>query len=414
MATVQPLRIPPYPERSGPLTTGSGHARPPWPKLDSRALYGLPGTVVATLENHTEADPAALLATFLVGFGSAVGPRPHASADGAEHPARLFAVIVGQTAKARKGTSYKRVRQVLEAAVDSQWVDATLTGLASGEGLVKAASITSDPRVFVHEGEFARVLKVASREGATLSPILREAWDGGTLRVLTKDPITAKDKHVSVLGHITVEELQANLSAVEAANGFGNRFLFVCARRPRLLPSGGNLDEREVAQLGAQVAETLKHAAGVQRLYRKPDADEAWAHLYRELAGDEPGGIVGALVARAEAQVLRLSVAYALTDASRYITLDHLQAAHALWRYCRDSVAHIFGDSLGDPQADKVLAVLAQAAGVMTRTDLSKALSGHLSGRRLDRVIELLEGRGRLTQTSVSTGGRPGRVLVLT
>lgn len=411
MANVEPLRVPRYPERTGPLLA-SVPTRPGWPTLDPRALYGLPGHVVQTLESHTEADPAALLATFLVGFGSAVGPGPHAFAEGSQHPARLFAVVVGQTAKARKGTSYKRVRQVLEAA-DSQWAEGTLSGLASGEGLVKAASMMSDPRVFVHEGEFARVLKVAGRDGATLSPILRDAWDGGTLRVLTKEPITAKDRHISILGHITVEELQVNLSAVDTSNGFGNRFLFVCARRARLLPSGGNLDQREVDELGAQVAETLKHASGTQRLHRTPDADEAWSHLYRELAGDEPGGVVGALASRADAQVLRLSVAYALTDANRYITVDHLEAAHALWRYCRDSLAHIFGDSLGDPEADKVLAVLSQAGGVMRREDLCKGLSGHLSGRRLDRVIERLEARGRLTRTSVATRGRPGQVLVV-
>jgi hypothetical protein len=47
-------------------------------RLSELALYGLPGDVVATLDPHTEADPSAVLVSFLVAFGAAVGPGPHA------------------------------------------------------------------------------------------------------------------------------------------------------------------------------------------------------------------------------------------------------------------------------------------------------------------------------------------------
>lgn len=36
-----------------------------WPTLSPAALHGLPGEVVATLDPHTEADPAAVLVSFL-------------------------------------------------------------------------------------------------------------------------------------------------------------------------------------------------------------------------------------------------------------------------------------------------------------------------------------------------------------
>ena len=94
----------------------------PWPVLDPGALWGLAGDVVRTIEPHTEADPAGLLIDFLVSFGSAVGPAPHALADGSEHPARLNAVLVGQTSRARKGTSRAQIRRVLEVA-DPGWTD---------------------------------------------------------------------------------------------------------------------------------------------------------------------------------------------------------------------------------------------------------------------------------------------------
>jgi len=39
-----------------------------------------------------------------------------------------------------------------------------------------------DKRLLVAESEFANVLKVMTREGNTLSPVLRGAWDSGDLR----------------------------------------------------------------------------------------------------------------------------------------------------------------------------------------------------------------------------------------
>lgn len=409
MSTVRALPAPSFPDRSG--NVAQRPSRPPWPVLDKRALYGLSGNVVSALEEHTEADPVAMLVSFLAGFGSAVGPGPHARADGAQHPSRLFTVIVGQTAKARKGTSWNRVKSVLRAA-DEEWADRIHSGLSSGEGLVQAARNQTDQRVFVYEGEFVRVLKAAGRDGSTLSAILRDAWDLDEMRVMTKDPVIAKDRHVSMLSHITVEELHSSLSAVDTANGFANRFLFVCAKRARLLPSGGNFDDQELARLGGEVASAAEKARRVGRLHRDAAAEKLWADLYEQLAGDEPGGIVGGLVARSDAQLLRLSVAYALTDGSALITTDHLVAAYALWRYCRDSVAHIFGDSLGDPEADKVLAFLMESGGSVSRKDLVKAFSGHLSGTRLDRVLNVLAEGGRINRVTVDTGGRPGTVLV--
>ena len=60
-------------------------------------------------------------------------------------------------------------------------------------------------------------------------------------------------------------------------------------------------------------------------------------------------GVVGGLLARAEAHLLRLALIYALVDGSATIGLSHLDAALALWDYAAASVAWIFGDLTGDP-----------------------------------------------------------------
>ena len=56
------------------------------------------------------------------------------------------------------------------------------------------------------------------RDGNTLSVVIREAWDTGGLHTLTKnDPITATDAHISIIGHITIEELLRHLDETEQA-----------------------------------------------------------------------------------------------------------------------------------------------------------------------------------------------------
>ena len=86
------------------------------------------------------------------------------------------------------------------------------------------------------------------------------------------------------------------------------------------------------------------------------------------------------MTARAEAQVLRLSVVYALLDQSTWITDEHQEAALSFWRYCRASTEFIFGKRLGDPDAERVLEALKRAGGALTKTDLSRAVGRGLPG----------------------------------
>ena len=77
----------------------------PWPTLAEEARYGLPGDVLEVVEPCTEADAAAVLGNILVGFGNAAGHGPHIRVGADRHGLNLFAIFVGQTAKARKGMS---------------------------------------------------------------------------------------------------------------------------------------------------------------------------------------------------------------------------------------------------------------------------------------------------------------------
>ncbi|MCU1467537.1 MAG: hypothetical protein JWM72_3465 [Actinomycetia bacterium] len=116
-----------------------------------------------------------------------VGPEPHAYADGSVHRARLNVVLVGRTRSAQRHLLGGHLPSV-DHAEPMFCVERVIGGLTSGEGLVAELAERPDGpgrHVLVMESEFARLLRVSARS-ASLSALLREAWDGGDLAILTR------------------------------------------------------------------------------------------------------------------------------------------------------------------------------------------------------------------------------------
>ena len=236
------------PEDSQP--SGTGTLPPPagWPAPPAPAVYHeLIGEIVKTISPHTEADPVAILTQLLVSFGAAVGRRAWFTVEATRHHPQEFMLLVGDSSRARKGSSWDHVRRLI-TTIDPSIDQRILTGLSSGEGLIWAVRDPtaqdpghSDQRLLVIEPEFVSTLKAASREISTLSPTLRSAWDGRPLAILTRTaPARATSAHIAVIGHITQHELRRHTSHAELANGYLNRILLIGCRRQRLLPEGGD------------------------------------------------------------------------------------------------------------------------------------------------------------------------------
>jgi len=403
---------------------------PAWPdSLAPEVLHGLAGDFVRLVEPHTEADPVALLVSLLAGFGNLVGDSAHFRVEFVKHPPRLNAVLVGDTAKARKGQSWATPRRLL-TGVDPAWEGRVKEGLSSGEGLInqvrdqrtesqpvrKQGKVVEyqdvivdqgveDKRLLIVEQEFSQALKMMSREGNILSVTIRQAWDSGKLSPLTKtNPIEATGAHVSILGHITREELLRHLTETEQANGFANRFLWVLVRRSKFLPSPEPIPEATLSALLSRLKAAVEFAKGMGEMERDAEAEILWRQVYPQLSEGRPG-LLGAITARAEAQTMRLALIYALLDCSLEIKVEHLRAGLALWRYCEQSAAIIFGDSLGDPKADRILRAIRETGG-LAENDISNLFSRHDSAG-IDRCLDLLHKLGLAHPVVVPTGGRP-------
>lgn len=406
-------------------------------RLPEEALYGLAGDVVRLIEPHSEADPAALLINFLTMFGNLVGSNPHFVAGGAAHYMKLFAVLVGKSFEGKKGSSLPPVISLFEA-VDVSFTERKKTGLSSGEGVIHLVrdavyqtrevregnkkngkptgevetvlvdSGVEDKRLLLIEPEFGGVLNAMKREGNKLSAIMREAWDGaGDLGVITKNPIKATNTHISILGHITPEELAAKMNETEVHNGFVNRFLWLYVKRSKSLPSGGNFHNVDVGDIVQRITDAVEYGQNCGLITRDEEANALWEAVYSKLEKDAPG-LIGTAISRAIPYVMRLACIYALLDRTNMVSSVHLKSALALWSYCRKSATFIFGkQEQYDPMVERILNGLQDAPNGLTATEISaKIFSRNVDKKEITSCLGKMQKMGKIVIETIHNGGR--------
>jgi hypothetical protein len=221
----------------------------------------------------------------------------------------------------------------------------------------------------------------------------------------------ATGAHVSIIGHITVDELRRYLSVTEQGNGFANRFLWFCVRRSGFLPEGGDLEAcaRALVPIVERLRAAVEFAKKAGALKRSDEAREEWCSIYRGLSEGRPG-LLGTVTSRAEAHSVRLSLIYALLDKSEAIESRHQNAALALWQYSEASCKFIFGDAIGDPLADNILTFLRSTAEGISRTELGARLGRHKPSAAITRALDSLSALNLVRREARATEGRTAEV----
>lgn len=406
---------------------------PSWPEMPPEAFRGVLGELTALLAPHTEADPNGILACLLVYFGAAAGPGPHFRLSGTTHSARLNVLVVGDSARARKGSAEGMARWIMRSADTAITQERRASGLNSGEGLIEAVRDpkwgvdkdgndvivekgVDDKRLLLYEPEFAgRLLTAIKRSGSTISALLRMAWDDGNLQTMSRNPLQATGAHICVIGNATVDELLTQMSPADLAGGLLNRFLFVAVRSTTRLPFGGNLDDLTVERAARPLRQLLERARTRTRIEWGDSCRDTWPGAYDALVDDAPDGPIGHVTARGPVQVQRLALVYALADGAERIEVEHLEAAVAFWSYCRASAELILygefsGALTGDADGDRMLRLLVESKRPWASDELRQALGW--SGSKVVAV------RGRLARLQLvkvlpvqGPAGRPRKVV---
>jgi len=363
------------------------------PQLPDAALYGLHGEFVRLATDDSEATKAAVGGFLLAHFAARYGRALYTEIGGIKTRLTMFALIVGPTASGRKGTSLHPVRALFRQVEDLDALDAqrrtaggpesvfdtagirlprlkVLTQVASGEGLIFAVRDAServnrkgqpefeavlDKRVLLELSEFGGMLAVASREGNTLSAILRDAYDGRDLATNAKvSPVRATTPHVNVAGSITPKELHAKASAIDVAGGLLNRFLPVYSARCRTIANPSPLDQAKLltvaSRLRANVERLLAARGGIDEssdgvvpIALSEAARARWAEIYLDITNRSyPDDALAKLAARSDQHVLIVAALLAAINGEVTVELAALEAAREWVEFSLASTAHIF------------------------------------------------------------------------
>ncbi len=264
----------------------------------------------------------------------------------------------------------------------------------------------------VHDHELASVLRVAHREGSTLSELLRKAFDGELLKNRTRKhgELIASRYLLAALASITATELRQLLDTVSIENGLGNRLLWLWSELTTMLPFGASIDRVRVAAIGDRIADAI--ASMLDREYsivEDSPAGDVWESFYRRRRRGVGTGPVEALTARHHVHAARLATVYAAVDGAATIDVDHVRAGIAWCDYSLATVELVFGEIAGD--AAKLLeAIRRTGTEGLDGTAQRDLFQRHRSGDDLDALRAELERRQLIHTVDVPTAGRPRRI----
>jgi hypothetical protein len=150
-------------------------------------------------------------------------------------------------------------------------------------------------------------------------------------------------------------------------------------------------------------------AKSVTRIGWADAARPVWAAMYDELF-DVPPGLLGEILSRGQPHVRRLAAIYAVADGKTAVDVHHLLAAKALWDSSARSVRYIFGNSLGNKDAEKLLQAIVDAGRKgLSRKEIS--VDVFQRNKPMDAItglLALLMENSRVHEVKdCSTGGRP-------
>lgn len=387
------------------------------PVVDQGMFIGVAGEIVQAADPTTEADPVGVYVSLLASVGVIIGTRPYVPVGNTRHPLLIWPLLFGRTGAGRKGEADQTARVFL-AEASADYARLKVKGLTSGEGLIERIrdpadaedTGSMDKRLIVMEPEFASVMARAKREGSTLGAVLRDAWEGGALSVMSRKAYGTTLSHISISGHITPKEFREKLVGGEMSGGTFNRFMPIYVERSKKLPIPLGVDEATVRRLARKLQYAMKQAAVVERIHLDEEAIILWSdELYDEFSeADDEDHLWTEFARRAAPYCLRIAGLHAALDGGRsLISKSDLAAAAVLARYSVASAKYVLSTHR-DPKYDRLMrALVATGPGGMSRSEVSALFSRKLKAAQLDELITEVARDGRFVLQKVETGGRP-------
>lgn len=368
------------------------------PSIQEECFFGVAGLLANESAPQVGVSREAVLFQLLIFIGNMCEHKFHFNLGGSKLYLNDYLLIVGETSKAKKGTSLKTVKYFIEKINEEYYKTCIRTGVNSGEGLVNAVRDRvisleekkngeiketvldeggkSKTALFI-EPEFSRLMKSGKRDGNTSTEILRQAWDGDYLEVVVKkDSCSSSDHHISMIGHITQNEFEFLNSNVDSTNGYLNRFLFcrIFNGSPVPLPkSFDSLSFSFMPRLFSVIA--FIRNTGTEELKLEESAISFWEEIYSDFFYSPDDGF-SELMARTPTHILKVAMIFSVLDCSYCISKDHLISAKAIVDYSNDSIRFIFSSPSKKKNNNerKVVEYISKKDGSVMRSEVMREL----------------------------------------
>jgi hypothetical protein len=398
-------------DRPGPLPPSEDEDFPG--EIQPDAFGGLVGEIVDALAPGTDAAREGLLASLLPVLGAVVPVRLYWNRWQQSQP---FVALIGKSGEGRKSTAiYRAVDSVGDAIGQNVMNGLLLAGISSGEAIVASMSRRQEAGTavaLVLEEEFARVVAARSREGATLDPMLRAAFDGGQLANLRSDSsrVVMAPYWLPALVAITPGELQSLTTVTDVKSGSGNRWLYICVRRRDVRADGSApilpLELKKAIQSARDAASPPPELQIAEDAKARLEEYDRWVPTVAGMAID--------MTQRMAVHALRAAIVQAGVERASTVSAAHVDRAIALADYGRRGLAWAFGPALiGNKDTRLLYRHLVEEGRLRTRAIDREIIRDPI--RRQDAIDDLVDrGLARVERGAPGPrGGRPTRELVL-
>jgi hypothetical protein len=391
LSVARPPPGPPIAKEYSPVRTA---ASPTLLSLAPEALHGPAGEFAQLAAEKNETVIPGVLVCTLVAAGAVMDRGAFFRHGYSVHGPRVFAITVGPHRTHYNNyldpirAIFRRTGEVEEELLEYK----TIGRILSGDRLPDASDETNQDseRPLLAVGEFDTTWSSLARSTSKLHAIWRDAWDHRC--------------NVAIMAHATETDLLACPISDRMAET-ASRMLW-CSVGPLVdvpLPQG--LSAQECKRLADTFANCAMQADRYGQMSFNASAQDLWKEKYASLVA-ERADAAGIVTSRGHAQVIRLAVIYALLDSSREIDVSHLNAAGAVWDYCRLSAETLFGTHPEDAVASRILEAL--AVRPHSQTELHRLFHNHAPGARIRATLDNLASAGRAVVEERQTRGRSG------
>ena len=415
--------------------------------VEKEYYIGLIGDAVDRLDDHTEATREALHQTLLTGLCPLLGILPRIPQPLRATP-NIFTVIVGKQFSGKKGTSWLDIEQNFLKPIAGQlnlsddWMNARVTNVESGQGIINLIHHGDPNRLFVLQ-EFKSLFDAMTRDSSNVDSVLRQAFDRESLQVnRARDVQRVDDANISIIGHITPDELTEQVRSVWAVNGFFRRWLWCYSESSKEVNS--IMPENIAADLVDLFVLAIENARRHASVTLTPEAWDYWAEWRRSLATDDESFITKASAGH-ESRVARMALVLALLDLDaqadlpdmdrtvgetlqqgprehhygerEIVGVKHLKTAIRWNQYSIDTLEYVFGNRRWDHTTQKIYDWLEEYGELELSQIYSQVFKGNKSKDEIRQSGEKLERAGAirrvLRRKAGATKGRKAEVWIL-